>query len=164
MRDMSKLERDKAAKLRPLVLYYTGESKKAQQIELLCAQFGYGTRRLMQGDVNRTVGALAGLTGMGGGLSGRTDKGGEENTAGAAPEAAAGQETAPPFYAQPELMIFSGVSGEALDRFLGAWRMAGISPIPLKAILTMYNYTWTVYALTQELIREHTAMMMERRS
>ncbi len=72
-------------------------------------------------------------------------------------------ERSPAGYRQPEIMVFSGISSEGLDMFLGAWRMAGIAPVPLKAILTPYNYTWTVYQLTQELVREHTAMMMERR-
>lgn len=178
----------------PLVLYCTEDAGKAQQIEMLCGQFGYKTKRLGTADADRTVGRLAGIetgaagkaetgkaeagraeagrTGVGKAEAGRAEAGrtgagkaetGRAETGKAEAGPGNGLERAPKEYRQPELMIFSGVSSEALDLFLGAWRMAGITPIFLKAILTPYNYTWTVYQLTQELIREHTAMMMERR-
>ncbi|MDO4322634.1 MAG: DUF3783 domain-containing protein [Lachnospiraceae bacterium] len=153
----------------PLVLYCTEDAGKAQQIEMLCGQFGYKTKRLGTADADRTVGRLAGIeTGAAGKAeTGKAEAGRAETGRAETGKAEAGPgnglERAPKEYRQPELMIFSGVSSEALDLFLGAWRMAGITPIFLKAILTPYNYTWTVYQLTQELIREHTAMMMERR-
>ena len=138
----------KTAVPQPVILYYTESAGKAQQIEMLCSQFGYRTRFLGAADAGTEVGVLAGISNAkrGRGMpDGRTDSGSPEDRC------------------LPEHMIFSVIGGEQLDVFLQAMRTAGISPIPLKAVLTPYNYKWSLYELVQELQREHTAMMMERR-
>ena len=61
-----------------------------------------------------------------------------------------------------EILVFVAFSEEKLDLFLRAYRQAGIAPIPLKAVLTPHNCSWSVYELTQELMREHIAMMERR--
>ena len=47
-----------------------------------------------------------------------------------------------------------------LDVFLAAYKKAGIAPIPLKAVHTEYNNKWSLYALCEELRREHAAMLL----
>lgn len=47
-----------------------------------------------------------------------------------------------------------------LDVFLAAYKKAGIAPIPLKAVHTEYNDKWSLYALCEELRREHAAMLL----
>lgn len=60
----------------------------------------------------------------------------------------------------PEVLIFSGFAGEMLDVFLAAYKKAGIAPIPLKAVRTEHNDKWSLYALCEELRREHAAMLL----
>ena len=60
----------------------------------------------------------------------------------------------------PEVLIFSGFAGEMLDVFLAAYKKAGIAPIPLKAVHTEHNNKWSLYALCEELRREHAAMLL----
>ena len=50
--------------------------------------------------------------------------------------------------------------GEMLDVFLAAYKKAGIAPIPLKAVHTEHNNKWSLYALCEELRREHAAMLL----
>ena len=50
--------------------------------------------------------------------------------------------------------------GEKVDVFLAAYKKAGIAPIPLKAVHTEYNNKWSLYALCEELRREHAAMLL----
>lgn len=150
----------------PLVLYYTEDKGKAQQIEMLCGQLSFKTKRLRGSDAGTPVGKLAGMsvkaeTSSPAGMSINAEKAGaaaEKNG-----EAPSRENGVPADYKQPEVMVFSGITDTQLDMFLHGYKMGGISPIYLKAILTPYNYTWSLYQLTQELIREHTAMMMERR-
>ena len=157
----------------PLVLYYTEDKGKAQQIEMLCGQLSFKTKRLRGSDAGTPVGKLAGMsvkaeTSSPAGMSINAEKAGasaekygasvEKNG-----EATSRENGVPADYKQPEVMVFSGITDTQLDMFLHGYKMGGISPIYLKAIWTPYNYTWSLYQLTQELIREHTAMMMERR-
>lgn len=67
---------------------------------------------------------------------------------------------APVGYKLPEVLIFSGFAGEMLDVFLAAYKKAGIAPIPLKAVHTEHNNKWSLYALCEELRREHAAMLL----
>ena len=67
---------------------------------------------------------------------------------------------APAGYKLPEVLIFSGFAGEMLDVFLAAYKKAGIAPIPLKAVRTEHNDKWSLYALCEELRREHAAMLL----
>ena len=53
-----------------------------------------------------------------------------------------------------EMLIFSGVSGQEMDAVLAALRQADLI-VPLKATVTMYNYSWNGYAIYQELSKEH---------
>lgn len=53
-----------------------------------------------------------------------------------------------------EMMVFCGLTSEALDTFLAAYRNAGIAPIGLKAVITPANIRWDVYMLCRELMQE----------
>ena len=46
----------------PLVLYYTEDKGKAQQIEMLCGQLSFKTKRLRGSDAGTPVGKLAGMS------------------------------------------------------------------------------------------------------
>ena len=56
------------------------------------------------------------------------------------------------------MLVFCGLTGAQLDRLLTAMRRAKLPPVPLKAVLTADNRTWTSQRLWQELRAEHEAM------
>ena len=54
--------------------------------------------------------------------------------------------------------MFSGLQENSLQLFLAAYREAQIEQIPLKAIVTPHNISWSIYELSRELASEHAAM------
>ena len=64
----------------------------------------------------------------------------------------------PPLYYMPEILVFSGLSESELDTFLDRYKAAGLQPIALKAITTVYNYEWTLMELILELQKEREKM------
>lgn len=124
----------------PLVLYHIPDPKKEQQLAALCKGLGFRAKRLVPGDANKTVGTLAGL------------------------KTAASADKAPAGWTLPELLIFSEMTGDALDLFLAAYKNAGIAPIALKAVVTPHNTAWSLYALAEELKKERAAMLLYRKN
>lgn len=125
---------------KPTVLLSVKNKTKEEQIAGLCRRLGFQWKRVDARDRSRTLGELAGIAGF---------------------SSAAGTHNAPlsPLLAPlPELLLFSGVSDEALDRFLAAYRQEGIAPVALKAVLTPANVRWTLEALLAELYRERAEL------
>lgn len=58
---------------------------------------------------------------------------------------------------QDEILLFSGLNGNEMSKFLDLMRKNNIK-IPLKAMLTPNNKSWTISALAEELAREHELM------
>ena len=54
-----------------------------------------------------------------------------------------------------EMIVFSGMNPQQMDTFLAEYKATGEQPIPLKAIITSYNISWTADALFRELMKEH---------
>lgn len=61
----------------------------------------------------------------------------------------------PIFYNMPEVLLFSGIADKRLDTFLASYKMKNIEPISLKAVVTMYNCSWSLFDLIEELKKEH---------
>lgn len=125
-----------------LLMYYTKDIKKSEQIADLCKRLQIHTRKLNPSDVNVEMGKLAGI---------KINVGNTE------------QKKVPENYDMPDVMIFSGISDGVLDEFLDAYRQDKISPTPLKAVLTPYNISWTLYGLISELQRERIAVMFGKK-
>ena len=60
----------------------------------------------------------------------------------------------PLMYNMPEVMIFKGFDEQKLKYFLNEYRQAGIEKVELKAMITPYNVTWTLYFLIEHLKKE----------
>lgn len=116
-------------------------NQKETAIIHICKQLDIRTKRLKQTDVNLTVGRLVGMS---------------VPKAFSAPSNA--NEKAAPEFTLPELLIFHGLDDATLDLFLAKYKEQNLEPIALKAIVTPYNLSWTVYHLIRELIREHVSM------
>ena len=118
------------------LLFYTTDRQKQSQLQLLCRRLGISFRAIARSQLCCSLMSLA--AGM--------------------PGPAPGGSSIPALYAQPELLVFSGFSSDALDRFLAAYRSSGLAPIALRAVLTPTNSSWSVYTLTTELRREHSLL------
>ncbi|MGN0267050.1 MAG: DUF3783 domain-containing protein [Lachnospiraceae bacterium] len=64
----------------------------------------------------------------------------------------------------PEMLIFSGVENGLLDQFLASYRKKGLAPIALKAIVTPFNVSWSLYQLIKELEKEAETMKQYRKT
>ena len=124
-----------------LVMYCIKDSKKEKQFMELCKKLGLNTRKIKENDVNVSLSALAGISGV---------------------PVMTQSEKAPENYVMPELLVFSGMAEGKLDEFLAEYRKQGIEPVSLKAMITAHNISWTVYQLILELIKERTAILMGR--
>lgn len=130
------------------LFFYTDHYNKDRLITQLCRQFGIGVRKLKPSDVNTPLAALV-SPGMKGSSFPK--------------EAAWTKQKAPEGYLLPEIMIFSGFSQEFLFQFLSAYKDAGIEKISLKAMVTPYNFSWSLFSLIKELEREQTEMLLRIR-
>lgn len=125
-----------------LIMFYTNDKNKSEQIINLCRRLDIRTRKMKPSDINMEAGNLAGIK-----ISGIKKK----------------KEKAPVEYEMPEVMIFSGISSSDLDTFLEEYKKANITPTALKAVLTPYNISWSLYELITELQRERIQMMFGKR-
>ncbi|HJA93039.1 MAG TPA: DUF3783 domain-containing protein [Candidatus Eisenbergiella merdipullorum] len=122
-------------------LLFQFEEQKAQRLKKTLSRLGIAVRQVEPEEYSTPLGILAGLPG---GIL-FMDKSG-----------AAGkiQEVEP----DQEMLVFSGITRQELDRALDAMRRTGLAGIALKAMLTETNCFWNAKQLTRELKREREAM------
>lgn len=114
------------------VLLYHITGLKEAQLRLMCGSMRINVRTVMESEFHLPIGVLAGRNVSGGDkLSGSFDD---------------------------EMLVMADFSQDLLDRFLQSYRQSGISPVPLKSVLTEYNQTWSSVALNRELKQEHIRM------
>ena len=125
-----------------LIMFFTKDAHKSEQIIKLCKRLDIRTRKINPSDINMETGSLAGI-----------------KTLGIKKE----KEKAPVGYDMPEVIIFSGISSSSLDVFLEEYKKENIAPVALKAVLTPYNISWSLYELITELQRERIQMMFGKK-
>ena len=116
------------------VFLHIPDKNKFDRISKLCEKSGYSCRRIQNADVNRTILEL---------ISGQS---------------AGKKVSAPPLYFLPEMMIFQGLADKEVHRFLEMYRAEGLPTVDLKAVVTPWNLTWTLYELAEHLKEEHQSM------
>ena len=116
------------------VFLHIPDKNKFDRISKLCEKSGYSCRRIQNADVNRTILEL---------ISGQS---------------AGKKVSAPPLYFLPEIMLFQGLADKEVHRFLEMYRAEGIPTVDLKAVVTPWNLTWTLYELAEHLKEEHRSM------
>lgn len=119
-------------------MFHISSLKKEKQVTALCRSLGLFTRAIKQQDINKPLSSIC--------VQGSK----KNNTLAVNSE----RKKAPDNYKLPELIIFSGLSEENLDKFLEEYKKAGIEPVQLKAILTPTNISWSIYELVCELEKE----------
>jgi|GEM_PF-51527 len=126
------------------VLLFNVNIIKGAQILGVCNGLGHEVVRIPKGDYDKSMGELAGITGLGNAAV-RNSAARKNNVAGAGGNV--GLLTEFP----DEMMVFSGIDSDELDKFLDAYRGAGIAPIVRKAVLTPVNVKWSARALYKDL-------------
>ena len=116
------------------VFLHIPDKNKFDRISKLCEKCGYSCCQIQNADVNRTILEL---------ISGQS---------------AGKKVSAPPLYFLPEMMIFQGLADKEVHQFLEAYRAEGIPAVDLKAVVTPWNLTWTLYELAEHLKEEHRSM------
>ena len=116
------------------VFLHIPDKNKFDRISKLCEKCGYSCCQIQNADVNRTILEL---------ISGQS---------------AGKKVSAPPLYFLPEIMIFQGLADKEVHQFLEAYRAEGIPTVDLKAVVTPWNLTWTLYELAEHLKEEHRSM------
>ena len=116
------------------VFLHIPDKNKFDRISKLCEKSGYSCRQIQNADVNRTILEL---------ISGQS---------------AGKKVSAPPLYFLPEIMLFQGMADKEVHRFLEMYRAEGIPTVDLKAVVTPWNLTWTLYELAEHLKEEHRSM------
>ena len=116
------------------VLLHIPDKNKFDRISKLCEKCGYSCCQIQNADVNRTI--LERISG----------------------QSAGKKVSAPPLYFLPEMMIFQGLADKEVHQFLEAYRAEGIPTVDLKAVVTPWNLTWTLYELAEHLKEEHRSM------
>lgn len=114
------------------ILLFHVEQDKAGKIESICRKLNIHTSRIKPFLYSQKLGYLAGISGF---YRGNTVY------------------TGPDF--SSEMMVFSGINSDMLDRFLKEYKRASIPPIGLKAVLTTHNIFWSAEDLYKELFKEH---------
>ena len=71
-----------------------------------------------------------------------------------APASKSVSEKIPTMYSMPEVLIFSEFDDDSLQEFLREYKAGGLEKIPLKAVVTPYNISWTLYQLIEHLKEE----------
>ena len=133
------------------VFLHIPDRNKLERISKLCEKSGYSCCPVRNADVNRTILEL---------ISGQSAGAVRAGTAGAgAPGTGKGKKvSAPPLYFLPEIMLFQGLADKEVHRFLEMYRAEGIPAVDLKAVVTPWNLTWTLYELAEHLKEEHRSM------
>lgn len=126
------------AENKPQILAFLPGLDKKFAVQELCEKLEIEYNDIAISEINFPIYALAGLEGV----SGTSDK----------------KEKAPIFYNMPEIIIFCGLEDKKLDDFLAGFKLAGIQPVALKAVVTPTNVKWTPYQLSLELAKEAKRM------
>ena len=115
----------------PEVFMYNIENKKAAGIKLLCSTLGFGYREVDPADFGRPIAVLLGLS----------------DSADCQPDAAF----------EDEMLYFSDIDSGMLDILLFQLRKRKLT-VPLKAMRTDTNITFTSFELYRELSAEREAI------
>ena len=114
------------------ILLFHVAQHKAEQIEHLCRKLNIRTSKIKPSSYSQKLGYLAGISGFS-----------RENVSYIG------------FDFPSEMMVFSGMDSDLLDRFLDEYKTASIPPIGLKAVLTPHNIFWNAKDLYKELSKEY---------
>ena len=130
--------------LKKQILLFSVSKEQEQKISDFCATLGIDVLTIEKKDYARPLGSFLGI-------SEAPSKGGKGKNGSRTQSVRAYRMTGFP----SPMMVFCNVEQEDLDAFLSGYAGAGIEKIPLKAVLTPHNVSWTCEQLYEELMEEH---------
>lgn len=147
-----------------VLLYRFRDTEIGRQLHAVAARMGILCKVVEEEQTEETLGALLKLPGFASAGAAdsmendmRPETGTENSTGDNADENTGGK---------PELtrqvMIMHGFTNQRLNEFLQNMRKAGMPIIPLKAIVTPQNISWTFRTLYEELEKEHEAVQKSK--
>lgn len=119
-----------------LVYYAAGNEEKEKRMERLAKKLGAGFQAVYPIQTGQQVGFLAGLSGYA--------------------ERKLSLLELPPRI-EEEMLILNGFAGKKLDALLAVLREEKLT-VPLKAVVTEHNVSWTLAALYAEIVEERAEM------
>lgn len=147
-------------KQKKILLFSIAKDKRAA-IEDLCGNLGWQAVEIPRQRYGEPLGALVGMP-VGPAAGGSDGEAGRPGVGPAGAQKTPGKEGRPGVYQAmgfpAEMLVLCGLEDGDLDRFLKAYREAGIAPVPLKAMLTPFNVSWSAEKLFGELMAEHARM------
>ena len=126
------------------VLAFNLDPLAFNRLKASCGALGLGATDVPKASFSRPVGALAGLP-----VPDVADD-----------PAADGATDDSPF--DDPMLVMCGLDEARFDALLRALREPGLPRVPLKAVLTPYNASWSAVRLHGELAREHEAMLRHK--
>ena len=118
------------------VLYYCPQgTKHKNQVKAVLVQMGVRIKNIDQDQIGQTIGYLAGIPGF------EKKEEGTENVP-----------------IREEVLVMKDFAGSRMDQLFLGLRRAKVPSGALKAIITDSNVNWSFYQLSQELVKERTAI------
>lgn len=123
-----------------MLLAYELEKGTEQELKSLASALGHQVKAVSSASYGETLGYVAGISGF--------KRNGVKDT---------GEKLG------SEMLVLCGLDSDAMDQLLGALRERKLR-IPLKAVITPYNISWTSRMLYEELKKEHVSMASGKNS
>lgn len=123
-----------------MLLAYELEKGTEQELKSLASAFGHQVKTVSPASYGETLGYVAGISGF---KRNSMKDTGEKLGSG--------------------MLVLCGLDSDAMDQLLGALREQKLR-IPLKAVITPYNISWTSRMLYEELKKEHVSMASGKNS
>ena len=146
-------------KLNGTILFYRPEQGMLPEIPVLCALKKIRCRSVGPEQADFLIGELAGLLKPAAPAAETEEPGTAEKNA-AENASAETEKPAPAAMTQP-MLVFCSLPNRVLDGFLADMKARKIR-VPIKAVLTEHNVSWTLRALYGELRGEHAALTGEK--
>ena len=143
-----------------LLLYRFRDTEIGRQLRAVAARMGIMCKVVEEEQTEETLGALLKLPGFASGSGSGKSGASEQDNASVQNDKADRPEPKPELTRQ--VMIMHGFTNQRLGEFLQNMRKAGMPLIPLKAIVTPQNVSWTFRTLYEELEKEHEAVQKSR--
>lgn len=143
-----------------LLLYRFRDTEIGRQLRAVAARMGIMCKVVEEEQTEETLGALLKLPGFASGSGSGKGGASEQDNASVQNDKADRPEPKPELTRQ--VMIMHGFTNQRLGEFLQNMRKAGMPLIPLKAIVTPQNVSWTFRTLYEELEKEHEAVQKSR--
>lgn len=123
-----------------LLFFAAGNEKKAKQLSELAEKLQIGFVPVSPMETGQQIGYLAGCDGFGEKRISLLEI---------------------PTKMEEEVLVFYGLSEERLDMVLGMLRGGGLT-VPLKAVVTAHNISWSLAALGRELAAERAQIQKQQ--